>query len=109
MIVNVNPLDTGYHDNATVMEFAALASEVSTNTTKLPLTIMKPNHTPDTSDPSVKRKESLIPQRQSRQVRVSFAPPGGGAPVERVIEVVEGAFVPPLAFYLFINRSRILG
>ncbi|KAF8343056.1 P-loop containing nucleoside triphosphate hydrolase protein [Cantharellus anzutake] len=91
MIVNVNPFDTGYHENATVMEFAALASEVSTNTTKLPLTTLRPTQIPVAADSTAARKESLIPQRLSRQVRVSLAAPGGGAPVERVIEVVEEA------------------
>ncbi len=109
MIVNVNPFDTGYHENSSVMEFAALASEVSTNTTKLPLTILKPTHTSDTTGSSMKGNESLIPKRQSRQVRLSLAPPGGGAPVERVIEVVEGAFVTPLAVSYFIQRIRLLG
>src|SRR5260370_40923431 len=103
MIVNVNPFDSGYHENAAVVEFAALASEVSTNTTKLPLTILKPTHTSDFASSSVKRNETLIPRRQSRQGRLSLAPPGGGTPVERVIEVVEGGFGTPWEFLVLYH------
>lgn len=37
MIVNVNPYDTGFDENSHVMKFAALAREVKTTTTSIPI------------------------------------------------------------------------
>jgi len=94
MIVNVNPFDTGYHENAAVMEFSALASEVSTVTTKLaPALSRKLSFTSNSDrDAATPRVSSHEPPTSAtvRQVRLSLATPGELAPVERVIEVVEG-------------------
>ena len=90
MIVNVNPFDTGYHENAAVMEFSALASEISTVTTKLAPALSRKlsftsNSDRDAATPRVSSHEPTV-----RQVRLSLATPGESALVERVIEVVEG-------------------
>ena len=91
MIVNVNPFDTGYHENAAVMEFSALASEISTVTTKLAPGLSRKlsfisNSDRDAATPRVSSHEPPT----VRQVRLSLATPGESALVERVIEVVEG-------------------
>ncbi|KAF9511662.1 hypothetical protein BS47DRAFT_1394912 [Hydnum rufescens UP504] len=92
MIVNVNPFDTGYHENSAVMEFAALASEVSTVTTKpVPpprVTTAKnagPGDTTMTADQDTRKAPTV------RQVRVSLAGMQGTVPVERVFEIIEEA------------------
>ncbi|KAF8310460.1 kinesin-domain-containing protein, partial [Clavulina sp. PMI_390] len=106
MIVNVNPYDTGYHENAAVMEFAALASEISTVTTKLAPALSRklstsharesslaaPTPRASTANPKEGRlsESGKVKEASVRQVRLSIAPPTGGAPVETLIEVVEG-------------------
>lgn len=82
MIVNVNPYDTGYQENSTVMEFAALASEVTTVTTKL-------------ANNTIVRKTvaAEVPPVRVRQVRVSVAGGRGEPPVEKVFDIVEGVFI----------------
>jgi kinesin family member 20 len=90
--VNVNPFDTGYHENSAVMEFAALASEVSTVTTKPvppPRVATAKNAGPEdttvTAGYQDTRKGPTV-----RQVRVSLAGMQGTVPVERVFEIIEG-------------------
>lgn len=96
MIVNVNPFDTGYHENSAVMEFSALASEISTVTTKLASALTRKlsvtsNSDRDTTPRASSRVSVELPTCATvRQVRLSLATPGETAPVERVIEVVEG-------------------
>ena len=91
MIVNVNPFDTGYHENSAVMEFAALASEVSTVTTKLS---NPPRGTAakgvDSGATEAVECEEGRKAPTVRQVRVSLAGMKGTAPVERVFEIIEG-------------------
>jgi kinesin family protein 20 len=96
MIVNVNPFDTGYHENAAVLEFSALASEISTVTTKLAPALSRKLSVTSNSDRNTTPRASSRASAEAptsatvRQVRLSLAAPGGSAPVERVIEVVEG-------------------
>lgn len=95
MIVNVNPYDTGYHENSAVMEFSALASEISTVTTKLQPALTRKLSVTSVSEPPTPRSPSVeppaAPPANVRHVRLSVAGPPGSAPVERVIEVIEGA------------------
>lgn len=96
--MNVNPYDTGYHENAAVMEFAALASEISTVTTKLAPALSRKlsvtsngDHESNAATPRASSRPSgEAPQPAIRQVRLSIAGPGGSGTVDTLIEVVEG-------------------
>jgi hypothetical protein len=108
MIVNVNPYDTGYHENAAVMEFSALASEISTVTTKslLPTLTRKvsaatipgtgsgagavTSHSQSQAPEPDNVEEIQMKKATTRQVRLSIVAKPGTEPVERVFEVVEG-------------------
>lgn len=92
MIVNVNPFDTGYHENSAVMEFAALASEISTVTTKLapPPRKAKPSVASSVASDADPEEPK---QTRVRQVRLSVAGSRGAQPVERVFDIVEGKFL----------------
>lgn len=99
MIVNVNPYDTGYHENAAVMEFAALASEISTVTTKLAPALTRKLSVTSASDRETptprasSRGSGEAPFASTRQVRLSIAGTGSSALVDTVIEVVEGMYL----------------
>ncbi|KAL0950760.1 hypothetical protein HGRIS_007528 [Hohenbuehelia grisea] len=90
MIVNVNPYDTGYDENAHVMRFAALAKEVYVSPTqaavqRFPGSIfnaMKPE-----SSTAVPAKK--IGGRTTRKVTVETATGPGRKPSEAILEVVE--------------------
>ena len=81
--MNVNPFDTGYQENSTVMEFAALASEVTTVTTKVASHTVIRKTVVATEVPE-------IPTARVRQVRVSVAGGRGEPTVEKVFDIVEG-------------------
>lgn len=84
MIVNVNPYDTGYDENSHVMKFAALAREVSTNSS---ITAARPPPTPRSLHYAHLGRSSEAPYR--RKVTISTSGPGRQVS-ETHLEVLEG-------------------
>ena len=93
MIVNVNPYDTGYHENSAVMEFSALASEISTVSTKPLQPALTRKVAPPAAPEPVELEKPATKPPTTRQVRLSIAGTAGAAPVDRLFEVVEGSFL----------------
>lgn len=81
MIVNVNPYDTGFDQNAGVMKFAALTREVATNVATVKAQ----------TGVTVKRPESPTkPNPPPRRVVSIFTDKDGNGPKEALWEVAEG-------------------
>lgn len=85
MIVNVNPYDTGFDENAHVMRFASLAREVTTAPAATPVRAVIKNAPPP---PPAPRESEIVPQR--RKVILSTGGKGGKKPSEAHLEIVEG-------------------
>ena len=85
MIVNVNPYDTGFDENAHVMRFASLAREVTTAPAATPVRAVIKNAPPP---PPAPRESEILPQR--RKVILSTGGKGGKKPSEAHLEIVEG-------------------
>lgn len=84
MIVNVNPYDTGFDENAHVMRFAALAREVTTAPAGTPIRAVVKNAPPLPTP----RESQVVPHR--RQVVLSTGGRGGKKVSEAHLEIVEG-------------------
>lgn len=77
MIVNVNPYDTGFDENAHVMKFAALAKDVTTMQKRPP-----PSGIP-----------RLAANTNHRRVTISIEAKAGARATETHLEVLEGIMV----------------
>ncbi len=84
MIVNVNPYDTGFDENAHVMRLAALAREVTTAPAATPVRAVVKNAPPLPTH----RESETVPHR--RQVLLSTGGKGGKKASEAHLEIVEG-------------------
>jgi hypothetical protein len=82
MIVNVNPFDTGFDENAHVMRFAAIAREVTVASLRPP----SPTKLPMRRVVSPSQGSAARPEARRRSVTLQF----GGARPSQTLEVLEG-------------------
>lgn len=95
MIVNVNPYDTGFDENAHVMRFAALAREVYTTPTPAPVR-SRPKIQPAVigtgPNPKTLTGADIAPYGYKRKVTLSSTVPfPKKATPDVTLEVVEGS------------------
>jgi len=102
MIININPYDTGFDENAHVMRFAALAREVTTNQpTGLPAfgtsrgpSFLPPSNAASRAPSRLAGARTLQTSTNTRRVMLSLGGNGRGGrgSVNTVVNVIEGAF-----------------
>lgn len=98
MIININPYDTGFDENAHVMRFAALAREVTTNqSTGLPTfgisrgpSFMPPSNAASRAPSRLTSSRGV--QSNTRRVMLSLGGTsrGGRGSVNTMVDVIEG-------------------